>query len=264
MEKPIGIIYITTNKINNKRYIGKHKGFKKDNYLGSGTLLKKAIKKYSKENFKRETLCYCYSDEELNEKEKFFIKMFNAIKRKDFYNIHEGGEGGKTTLGWNESQKKSFSKKMSSLTSGEKNGMYGKKHSKEAIERLKHKAKNRSNKKYKSINFSKKMSSLTSGEKNGMYGKKHSKEAIEKMKKNKKKLFKENNPNYGNIDENAKNGVKVYKYIDLNEEPIEVFNTLTLVLKSLKIKNHTALNRAIKNQTKYKNYYWKKEIRCRD
>jgi hypothetical protein len=57
------------------------------------------------------------------------------------------------------------------------------------------------------------MSSITSGKNNGMYGKKHSKETIEKMKKNKKKLFKENNPNYGNIDEKARNGIKVYKYI---------------------------------------------------
>ena len=36
-------IYITTNLINGKRYIGKHHGELNDDYLGSGTLLKKAI-----------------------------------------------------------------------------------------------------------------------------------------------------------------------------------------------------------------------------
>ena len=46
-----GIIYITTNLINNKKYIGKHKcdSIEFDGYLGSGKILKNAIKKNGKE-----------------------------------------------------------------------------------------------------------------------------------------------------------------------------------------------------------------------
>ena len=47
-------IYLTTNLINGKKYIGKHFGAICDSYLGSGTLLQRAIAKYGKENFKKE------------------------------------------------------------------------------------------------------------------------------------------------------------------------------------------------------------------
>jgi hypothetical protein len=48
-------IYITTNLINGKQYIGLHSKNNKS-YLGAGTLLLKAIKKYGKENFSKEIL----------------------------------------------------------------------------------------------------------------------------------------------------------------------------------------------------------------
>ena len=52
------IVYKTVNIENGNFYIGVHKqyceGF--DGYLGSGTGLKRAIKKYGKENFKYEKL----------------------------------------------------------------------------------------------------------------------------------------------------------------------------------------------------------------
>jgi hypothetical protein len=64
------IIYKTTNLINGKIYIGKDS---KNNskYLGSGLLLKRAILKYGKENFKKEILEECSSIEELNQREIF-------------------------------------------------------------------------------------------------------------------------------------------------------------------------------------------------
>jgi hypothetical protein len=84
-------IYKTTNLINNKIYIGQHvTNNLNDNYLGSGKLLKKAIKKYGKENFKKEILCFCDSTKELNRIEESIITE-GFIKRKDVYNLRLGG-----------------------------------------------------------------------------------------------------------------------------------------------------------------------------
>ena len=72
-------IYQTTNLINGKKYIGKHIGYINDDYLGSGIILNKAISKYGKENFKKEILEIVNNNIELNEREKFYIKLYNAV-----------------------------------------------------------------------------------------------------------------------------------------------------------------------------------------
>ena len=87
------IIYKTTNKINNKFYIGKDK-CNNPKYIGSGINLKKAIKKYGKCNFEKEILEYCNSLSELNEREIYWIKELDAIRHG--YNLTEGGDGGNT------------------------------------------------------------------------------------------------------------------------------------------------------------------------
>ena len=61
-------IYKTINLINGKIYVGQDYN-NRDNYLGSGKIILKAIKKYKKENFKKEILEECNSQEELDEKE---------------------------------------------------------------------------------------------------------------------------------------------------------------------------------------------------
>lgn len=88
-----GYIYITTNLVNNKIYIGQHKAskFEPDKYIGSGTLLAEAIKKYGIQNFKNELLCECRSQEELNEKEVYYIAIYNTTDRTLGYNIKLGG-----------------------------------------------------------------------------------------------------------------------------------------------------------------------------
>lgn len=91
-------IYITTNLINRKRYIGKRTTSKEislDSYLGSGLYLLKAVKKYGKENFKKEILEICESGEILNERERYWISFYRADGRNNmFYNIVPGGQGG--------------------------------------------------------------------------------------------------------------------------------------------------------------------------
>jgi len=85
-------IYKTTNLINNKTYIGMHQTNNVDDgYLGSGVILLKAIKKYNKENFKREILEFCGSYNELIECEKFYVDE-KVVMAKDNYNVKTGGQ----------------------------------------------------------------------------------------------------------------------------------------------------------------------------
>ena len=70
-------VYKTTNLITGRIYVGQHNG-KTKNYLGSGTILKKAFKKYGKKNFKKEILEECSTKEDLCEKEKYWIKYYDA------------------------------------------------------------------------------------------------------------------------------------------------------------------------------------------
>ena len=87
-------IYITTNLINNKKYIGQHKGQINDSYLGSGTNILKAIKKYGKNNFKKEILKLCSTREEADAWEKYYIELYDAVNNDNFYNLQEGGSKG--------------------------------------------------------------------------------------------------------------------------------------------------------------------------
>ncbi len=91
------IVYITTNTINGKKYIGKDE--KNDSsYLGSGLALNNAIKKYGRKNFCKEILCYARDKKDLNELEIYYIDYYNAQKSTLFYNIAKGGTGGDILL----------------------------------------------------------------------------------------------------------------------------------------------------------------------
>ena len=85
------IVYETTNTINNKKYRGAHvTQVLDDGYLGSGVVLKHAIKKYGKENFKRTVLCECNSIDEIIEMEKQYVSK-DWIDNNDTYNLQTGG-----------------------------------------------------------------------------------------------------------------------------------------------------------------------------
>lgn len=99
------IIYKTINKINNKIYVGQDSN-NNPNYLGSGEILKKAIKKNGKENFEKIILEKCASKDELNEREIFWIKELDAMNPKIGYNLTNGGSGGSIYNMTKEVQKK--------------------------------------------------------------------------------------------------------------------------------------------------------------
>ena len=86
-------VYKTTNLINGKIYVGLHvTDNMEDDYLGSGVQLKLAVKKYGKENFKREYIKICNSPEEMYELEADIVNE-DFVKRADTYNMKTGGTG---------------------------------------------------------------------------------------------------------------------------------------------------------------------------
>ena len=94
-KKPdIFYIYKTTNLINKKYYIGKHCTTKLENdYLGSGKQLRYSVRKYGKENFKKEILEFCNSPEHLAEREKEIVNKELLIDSLCM-NLMIGGKGG--------------------------------------------------------------------------------------------------------------------------------------------------------------------------
>ena len=89
-------LYKTTNLKNNKFYIGVKSSYdpNNDRYLGSGFLLKKAIKKYGKENFKKEILEYFNNQEDKFKREAEIVNE-QLINDPNCYNITLGGRGAK-------------------------------------------------------------------------------------------------------------------------------------------------------------------------
>lgn len=85
------IVYKIMNKINGKIYIGCHKTNNiTDNYMGSGTYIARAIKKYGIENFEKVVLYNFDNNLDMLKKEAELVNK-EFIKRKDVYNIIEGG-----------------------------------------------------------------------------------------------------------------------------------------------------------------------------
>lgn len=63
-------IYMTTNLINEKKYIGKHKGELDGSYLGSGTALLRAIDKYGKKILKKKSYIFHKMNKKIVRKKK--------------------------------------------------------------------------------------------------------------------------------------------------------------------------------------------------
>lgn len=87
-------VYKTTNLANGKFYIGTHKTLDpNDDYLGSGTLIGRAIKKYGSERFKKEVLFVFDNAEAMFAKEAEIVTA-EFLAENNTYNLKLGGEGG--------------------------------------------------------------------------------------------------------------------------------------------------------------------------
>jgi len=98
----MGYIYLITNKINNKQYIGQticcdiNKRWNDYHNLAQkqiGVRFYNALNKYKPENFKFEIICICF-DKDCNKYEEYYIKTMNTLVPNG-YNLRLGGKNGK-------------------------------------------------------------------------------------------------------------------------------------------------------------------------
>lgn len=246
-----GIIYKITNTINGKVYIGQtinefnrryfykgngiervynyHKRFKERNLKYNEYLLN-SIKKYGFDAFEViEIYDIAFSKEELDIKEKHYIKLFNSFKNG--YNKTLGGEG---TSGYNpfenktEEEMKKIKEKISKATKGENSPWYGKHPSEETKKKMSEAQKKR----------------FKNKEDNPFYGKHHSEESKRKMSEAKKgkKLSEETkrkiSKNHANF--NGKKHPNKKGTICLTTK--RIFYTITEASKYYKINDSTITN----------------------
>lgn len=125
------LIYKISNTINDKVYIGqtirslesrfaRHIDDANKN-LKTTNKFHRAINKYGKENFYIEQIDEAKSQDELNAKEKFWIKKYDSVMNG--YNTAEGGESGNTYKGRTEAQMSITKAKLSKANHGRNNGM---------------------------------------------------------------------------------------------------------------------------------------------
>jgi len=86
-------VYKITNLKNGMFYIGKHSTeYVDDGYMGSGSLLKRAIAKHGAENFSKEILRFFETASQALEYEREIVTA-ELVERKDSYNLTVGGNG---------------------------------------------------------------------------------------------------------------------------------------------------------------------------
>ena len=115
-----GYIYETYDTVKNKYYIGKHKGKYDKKYYGSGILISRVINK-RKETLTNKAICFCETLEELNEAEKYYIKLYGS-RIPNGYNISLGGDGG----GHFQKHSEETKRKLSEIHKGKRSWMKGK------------------------------------------------------------------------------------------------------------------------------------------
>jgi group I intron endonuclease len=108
IKQNMAYVYIITNKINGKKYIGSSRKPQIDeNYYGSGKVVKDALKKYGKENFTRDILWQGEGD--ARGIETCYLIAVNASKNPMYYNMTNDARGNNLHQ---ESTKRTVSEKL--------------------------------------------------------------------------------------------------------------------------------------------------------
>ena len=186
-EKKHNYFYKITNLINGKYYYGIHSTDNLDDwYLGSGRTIRKAIKKYGKENFSKEIIADYSTRHEASEHERRVVTK-ELIELDECYNLRTGGDN-LTFL--SEETKRKISEKHKGVKKTPEHiakcvaGNLGKKRTEETKNKISKALSGKS----KSIDHKRKLSESTKGEKSSWFGKKHSNETKEKMQISNKHL----------------------------------------------------------------------------
>lgn len=171
-EKMFPCIYLWTNLINNKKYVGQTQFFYERMSVykrkGATPFLQNAINKYGIDNFDITILEKCPLDK-LDEREQYWINFYSSYKREDGYNICRYAS---TTRGYKHTEetknkiKETRSKRVYIKRTKELNGMYGKHHTEEYKKFMSENTK----KLWKNPEYRKMQSDRMSGEKNYFYG----------------------------------------------------------------------------------------------
>lgn len=144
-------IYKITNSINGKFYIGSakdiddrwetHRQHLRGNYH-INPKLQNAWNKYGEDKFMFELFEETCADQQiLFAREQHYLNTLKPYERDIGYNICPTAMGGDNIT--HNPNREEFIKKMKIITAGENNGMYGKSHSEDAIEKQKEKAEGR-------------------------------------------------------------------------------------------------------------------------
>lgn len=96
-EKTYNYVYITTNLLNGKQYVGDRSCDKnpfEDSYIGSGKLILEAKKKYGKQNFSKHILEFFNTKKEAFDAQEKYIIKYKTLTTYGGYNINEKGGAG--------------------------------------------------------------------------------------------------------------------------------------------------------------------------
>lgn len=249
-----GYVYLTTNKITGKQYIGQRKGSEFDkNYKGSGNYIKAAIEKYGFDNFECHIIDTAESREELNNKEFVYVELYCTM-HPNGYNLKEGGgvknvhvsdetrkrmciaqKGKPHTKPSEETRRKMSITRKGKLQPWDHVGMRGKHHSEETKQKISHKLKSQPANEH-SVNALKQYAAEHG---NAFKGKKHSEESRLKLSESHK-------------GQTAWNRKKITQ-IDTTGNVLNIFESV----KAAAQHGYPVAGRAAKEGNLYKGCYWK-------